>query len=140
MDEQLDNTQDASSEAVTESAQAATESVDAQSGGASTIESSQVSPQEQAASAPAEDSGEPETKKAEAAVNNDEWKNKLSNFQNKMNGVFAAKENMKLVAVEEKVHVAYATKWKQQSNRYFQLVVALRRRIHGGKVGGKSVA
>lgn len=87
----------------------------------------------------AEDSGEPATKKAEAAFDA-AWINDARGFENRMNGLLAAKENLRLVAAHEKLHSAYSLSWKNQSNRYFQLVVMLRRRINQGKVGGKLVS
>jgi hypothetical protein len=97
-------------------------------------------PNPQGTSGPSlEDSGEPETKKAEAAADH-EWQKQLKTFESKINGLLAAQENLKLVAVDQNLHSAYVEDWKLQSNRYFQLVVALRRRIRSGTVGGKQVA
>lgn len=97
-------------------------------------------------SAPAEDSGDQSTKKAEAAspgaksAPEEEWRKHLKRFHNDINGVFAAKENFMLVCVDKQAKDSFARNWKQEANKYFQLVVNLRRRNLGSKVGGKTVA
>jgi hypothetical protein len=97
-------------------------------------------------SAPAEDSGEAAIKKEEAAVarkkaeQTPEWRRELKRFHNDINGILAAKENYKLVCVDQNAKPSFARTWKQESNRYFQLMVNLRRRARGAKVGGKNVA
>ncbi len=145
MDDQIASTMDAATESNQESAPASEEAavsdevtVSSSSDEAS-VDATKSGPANPVSDAPPEDSGEPETKKAEDAADL-RWKDALLNFHDKLNGVLAAKENMKLVAVEQKVHPAYVLNWKIQSNRHFQLVVAMRRRLKNGKVGGKTVA
>jgi hypothetical protein len=97
-------------------------------------------------SAPAEDSGEAAIKKEEAvrapkkAVQSPQWRQELKRFHNDINGILAAKENYKLVCVDQNAKPSFAKAWKQEANRYFQLIVNLRRRAKGAKVGGKNVA
>lgn len=136
MSDQIDNTQDAATEPNQESTPA-TEVATASDG--MSDHADQSGPADSVSGAPAEDSGEPGTKKAEAA-NDEMWKKDLLEFHDRVNGVLAAKENLQLVAVDQKIHSAYSQSWKRQCNRYFQLSVALRRRLNNGKVGGKSVA
>lgn len=98
------------------------------------------------ASSRAQDSEEPTTMKEEASNQDstskldDAWKKDLKRYLNDMNGVLAAKENLKLVWVDKRLNPAYAINWKIESNRYFQLMVNLRRRSFGTKMGGKSVS
>ncbi len=95
---------------------------------------------------PAEDSGDQGTKKAEAASSSpksaavEPWRKHLKRFHDDVNGVFATKENFKLVCVDKKAKESFSRNWKVESNKYFQLVVNLRRRGLGTKVGGKSVS
>lgn len=135
MEEEMQTTEgsaDGSSSSVVQTAEAS--STDDASGDISLSGATETATPE-----PAEDSGEPATKKAEAATPGS-WQVDLQAFESRMNGLLAAKENLKLVAACEKLHSAYALSWKYQSNRYFQLVSTLRRRLKDGKVGGKSVA
>ena len=95
---------------------------------------------------PAEDSGDHGTKEAEAAGSQakspaeEPWRKHLKRFHNDVNGVFATKENCKLVCVDKKAKDSFARNGRLESNKYFQLVVNLRRRGLGSKVGGKSVS
>jgi len=97
-------------------------------------------------SAPAEDSGEAAIKKEEAvrapkkAVQPPQWRQELKRFHNDINGILATKENYELVCVDQNAKPSFAKAWKQEANRYFQLIVNLRRRGKGAKVGGKNVA
>jgi hypothetical protein len=144
VDDQIDITQDAateSSQEPTPESDAATESNEAPASNIPdelSVEANPSGPGDTISAAPPEDSGEPETKKAEA-VADPEWRKNLKEFHDKVNGVLAAKENMKVVAMDQKIHSAYSQNWKIQCNRYFQLTVAMRRRLNNGTVGGKRV-
>jgi hypothetical protein len=87
-----------------------------------------------------QDSGETSINKAEAAPSSTPWKIDLQTFESKMNGLLATKENMRLVAINEKIHSAYALSWTRDSNHYFRLLSNLRRRLNDVTVGGKHVA
>ena len=99
-----------------------------------------------ASSAPPEDSGDQGTKEAEASgstaknIHKEPWRQHLNRFHHDINGILATKENFKLVCVDKQAKDAFSRNWKLESNRYFQLVVNLRRRGMGTKVGGKSVS
>jgi hypothetical protein len=96
--------------------------------------------------APAEDSGEPGINKEEAvrppkkADKIPKWLNELNRFHHDVNGILATKENLKLVSMDKNIKPSFARAWKQDVNRYFQLIVNLRRRATGAKIGGKNVA
>jgi hypothetical protein len=95
---------------------------------------------------PAQDSGDGIIKKEEdgSAVKKEDprppWRRELDRFHNDINEILATKENFKLVAVDQNAKPSFARSWKQEANRYFQLIVNLRRRGKGAKVGGKNVA
>ncbi len=97
-------------------------------------------------SAPAEDSGEPGINKEEAVMapkkadKIPKWRIELNRFHNDVNGILATKENLKLVSMDKNTKPSFARNWKQDANRYFQLIVNLRRRATGAKIGGKNVA
>lgn len=93
---------------------------------------------------PSQNSEETPTMKAEASDQGQNaplaWKSELNRFLQSANGVLATKENLKLVSVDKKLNPAYVKSWKLESNRYFQLLVNLRRREKETKTGGKTVA
>jgi beta-xylosidase len=99
---------------------------------------------------PPEDIREPETNKEEATAGSPEseikskvdpsWRTELKRFHDDINLVLASKENLRLVAIDIKVPQEFAEDWKLASNRYFKLMVNLRKRYTGVKVAQKHVA
>jgi hypothetical protein len=96
--------------------------------------------------APAQDSGELDTKEAEAAakppisLKHEQWKVEATRFFKVVDAVLAEKEAIKLEWVGKKVQHEFVTAWKVESNRAFKLAVMLRRRQLSGKFGGKIIA
>ena len=94
----------------------------------------------------AQDSGELDTKEAEAAVKppilakDEKWRLEVKKFYDIVNAVLTEKEAIKLEWVDKKVQHEFVTAWKVESNRAFKLAVGLRRRQQSGKFGGKIVA
>lgn len=95
---------------------------------------------------PAQDSGELDTKEAEAVAKpailekDEKWKVEATRFFKVVDAVLAEKEAIKLEWVDKKVQHEFVTAWRVESNRAFRLAVNLRRRQASGKFGGKIIA
>lgn len=62
-----------------------------------------------------------------------DWLVQLSRYHNDSNGLLAAKENLKLVAVNEQASPAFYRKWSLEANQIMRLTSNLRRRMDSGK-------
>jgi hypothetical protein len=57
------------------------------------------------------------------------WITDLKRYHNDMNGLLAAKENLKLVALDKSVKPSFRYQWSLESNSVMRITVILRRRL-----------
>lgn len=72
--------------------------------------------------------GKEATKSSKSSSEKPSSISELSIFTSKINELLSLKENLKLVSVEQKAHIAYYRKWSNEANEYFILVSQLRKR------------
>lgn len=98
-----------------------TAEVQAEAGAGEPPVASEATPQEQTPAT----SPEPPTK---AALVLPSWVKQISRYHNDMNGLLAAKENLKIMAVDKSVRHSFYKKWVFEANQYARLTVNLRHR------------
>lgn len=94
--------------------------------------SPEISNENKAESTPAsEPTTAPPTTKPRPKV--EAWVRQLHRYHNDMNGLLAAKENFKIVAVNKSAKQAFYRKWSYEANQVLRLTSVLRRRMAESK-------
>lgn len=111
------------------------ESSEAEAGSQDTGEAPQIqaepATQTNSAQGSAEALNSPETSTGPEEVSKGEktWRDHLVRYHNDMNGLLAAKENLKIVAVNKAARPSFYKKWSLEANQFMRITAILRRRL-----------
>lgn len=61
------------------------------------------------------------------------WQDHLARYYNDMNGLFAGKENLKIVAINTSARPSFYRKWSNEANQVLRVTANLRRRLKNAK-------